>query len=94
MRLTPSICAGRAGVYDLLLAADSNCGGISCSVRICGIQFQNQQLPLHLVRHCTPCQLVLLFLNKQVTVAPRLIGHLLAYLQAHQTAQIHCQHIL
>jgi len=39
VRLMPFICAGRAGLSDLLLAVDSNCGGISCSVHVCGIQF-------------------------------------------------------
>lgn len=44
-----SCIAGRDGLPDLLLAFDSRGGGVSRSMLICGLQFQDQQLPLHLV---------------------------------------------
>ena len=44
-----SCIAGRDGLPDLLLAFDSRGGGVSRSMLIRGLQFQDQQLPLHLV---------------------------------------------
>lgn len=44
-----SCIAGRDGLPDLLLALDSRGGGVSRSMLIRGLQFQDQQLSLHLV---------------------------------------------